>query len=975
MEDAAPPPVVPVRSSAQAHVYHRRRSSLPTPSTHIAKLSSANHVRLKPASSELMSSLISSISNISSPASSPFEDLPSLGASYSTPTSPSSHHTTFANVRSGAYGRNSKGLSNASSRGFGMDYGAYTHSNNSRDQDLLHPDDAADPPIVRTSRPPSGLLPHTAPLTSSLDFSNPLKKFVKSGSKSAGSKSRRESIDSSNTGQLSSDCGHAGDMTTSKVSATNELGTPAGTARGSTCKPSANRASGFAKGVLDADSRPGQEQGIGLGLGFEGLKGRQDQPRVFSEPLFATALIDEEPIFYKQSTPSPKNAPADASPDLARLSPSFSTSQADIEATGGGNLVPRRDSSMHKTGNLAIRKRLPIRASSQPSPVGKKHMKPEDQNSVAYDPYDLTEEDEVTKRIEELREQKRKRDRPTALEPSGLHLRRSPFSSPEVTTTLNHNDTASLNRPASVHAPQAANIASKPVSEDEFAPSPSIAQMKGRRDGIARVSSLTGKPTESPFATFSKDAQPSQPQRSNSFLRRLSPSSPASTDPHHRTVSYGLSKTQETTSSSRSSLAGIEIRPSTADSIGNAVHAYLSSPRLSQKIPHPSTGRIISFSEVGDPNGFAVFCCVGMGLTRYITAFYDELARTLRLRLITPDRPGIGESEPYPDGTATTLGWPDDIYAICQALKITKFSLLAHSAGAIYALATALRMPQHIRGRVHLLAPWIPPSQMSNFGSPKGSAPTGAVPTSQRILRALPTPFLKAVNSSFMSATSASINSSLPKSPRRNKRTASNNSSARATPAPSGRDTPAPANIQDPLIRDYSCVFNCNGGAKSPEIKPVSTVPESLETKFYSTMTTNALEKERQTLYDKRLTHAIWDLATTSANPAVDLMVCLERRQVIGFRYVDITRAVVIHHGSKDSRVPVDNVKWLGQIMRRCEVRILEGEGHGLMASATVMGSILMEMAKEWEDWTRVTQGKGDGKKKTSESRSSEKGV
>jgi pimeloyl-ACP methyl ester carboxylesterase len=47
-----------------------------------------------------------------------------------------------------------------------------------------------------------------------------------------------------------------------------------------------------------------------------------------------------------------------------------------------------------------------------------------------------------------------------------------------------------------------------------------------------------------------------------------------------------------------------------------------------------------------------------MGLTRYITAFYDELALTLKLRLITPDRPGVGDSEPYSDGTATPLSWP-----------------------------------------------------------------------------------------------------------------------------------------------------------------------------------------------------------------------------------------------------------------------------------------------------------------------------
>ena len=123
-------------------------------------------------------------------------------------------------------------------------------------------------------------------------------------------------------------------------------------------------------------------------------------------------------------------------------------------------------------------------------------------------------------------------------------------------------------------------------------------------------------------------------------------------------------------------------------------------------------------------------------------------------------------------------------------------------------------------------------------------------------------------------------------------------------------------------------------------------------------------EKARQATYDIRLTSAIWSLATKKANPAVDLLVCLERRQTIGFRYVDITRSVVIHHGSKDSRVPVENVKWLGKLMRRCEVRVLDGEGHGLMASAVVMGNVLVEMAQEWEDWQRVVQGKRASEKK-----------
>lgn len=282
----------------------------------------------------------------------------------------------------------------------------------------------------------------------------------------------------------------------------------------------------------------------------------------------------------------------------------------------------------------------------------------------------------------------------------------------------------------------------------------------------------------------------------------------------------------------------------------------------------------------------------------------------------------------------------DDVYAICQALKINKFSILAHSAGAIYALATALRMPQHIRGRIHLLSAWIPPSQMNVFGASENRPPTNAIPTSQRILRALPTPILKAANSSFMTATSSSITSSLPKQ-RRGKRRSNQN---RDAPALAHADKENVEEGPEPATGDLERVRGAERmGTQDKEVLAAAA--------------TAVADKERQVTYDTRLTHAIWDLATTGANPAVDLLVCLERQHSIGFRYVDITRPVVIHHGSRDSRVPVENVRWLGKTMRRCEVRVLEGEGHGLMASAGVMGAVLMEISKEWEDWMRVTGG------------------
>ncbi|KAL6710375.1 hypothetical protein ACN47E_009321 [Coniothyrium glycines] len=403
----------------------------------------------------------------------------------------------------------------------------------------------------------------------------------------------------------------------------------------------------------------------------------------------------------------------------------------------------------------------------------------------------------------------------------------------------------------------------------------------------------------------------------------------------------------------------IEERPVSLDSIDIDVQSFLNSSRLSQKIRHPQTGRVISFSEVGDPQGYAVFVCVGMGLTRYVMAFYDQLALTLKLRLITPDRPGIGGSQIDPN--ATPLNWPDDVLVICQALKISKFSLLAHSAGAIYALATSLRMPQHIRGRVHLLAPWIPPSQMAPIGLSQASPPTQQLPRSQRFLRALPPSLLKVANATFLSATSASLQRTGPK----------NSTKAR-------RKSIAPQAVQSqeprPSLKEnrrQSMMLMDQIQPNASSLTLTNPTDPNHEQRLQEAL--SLAECERQRAFDERLTFAIWDRATAHANPATDLMVCLETKQTIGFRYEDINRPVVIHHGSKDSRVPADNVRWLGKLMRKCEVRILDGEQHGLMASAQVMGNVLTEMAADWEDWMSMTLGKEGERKAVSRRRTAEK--
>lgn len=429
---------------------------------------------------------------------------------------------------------------------------------------------------------------------------------------------------------------------------------------------------------------------------------------------------------------------------------------------------------------------------------------------------------------------------------------------------------------------------------------------------------------------------------------------------HRRRISTQLRRSSTLTSSSP------EVSTIETKAISEEVDAFLGAPRLTQKIRHPRTGRTIAFSEVGDPNGFVVLCCVGMGLTRYITAFYDELARTLKLRLITPERPGVGESQSLPDGPTPPLSWVDDVAVICSTLDITRFSLLAHSAGAIYAFATALKMPQYVRGRIHLLAPWIPPSQMPKGALRTDSQPLANLPFSHRILSVLPSPILKVANSRFLSATSASVEPRGFLTSKKMKHLEGLDAAFASSMQDLSRhsiESRQQAGIQSSDNASQSCYQANNDTLVSQGVISRTSISErklsptssrAQRPSLSRPMSPQLSSEARQALYNTALTHRIWSLSTLNANPALDLLVCLERRRTIGFRYPEVTRSVVIHHGAQDTRVPLDNIKWLQTVMKRCELRVIENEGHGLMASASVMSTVFTEIAKEWEEWEKI---------------------
>lgn len=417
----------------------------------------------------------------------------------------------------------------------------------------------------------------------------------------------------------------------------------------------------------------------------------------------------------------------------------------------------------------------------------------------------------------------------------------------------------------------------------------------------------------------------------------------------------------------RASRDGTMSSISSTEDIGNDDHAhlevdtFLASPRFSQSTTEPRTGRKISFSEVGDPNGAAIFVCVGMGLSRFITIFYDDLATSLRLRLITPERPGIGDSDAYQDPTASgPLHWHQDILAICKQLHITRFSLLGHSAGAIYALSTAFVLPTFVHGSVYLLAPWIPPSQFSSIADPvllpepTTAAVTASLPRSQRLLRFIPVQVLKAANATFLGLNTGSMS---PPNKRSSERRASSSSSPGPSPSRSRKVMTTLAENTDDLTEQEAGGNNQLNmtATASPTDAEFTIASEALSASEHHS-------HARRNVYSSLLSEKIWALATQDTNPSVDLLVCLEREKSVGFRYVDVQQRVVMVHGDQDKRVPVDNVRWLAAQMKHrhstgqaglastssgCELRVLADEGHGLMANAVVMANVLTEISRE----------------------------
>lgn len=105
-------------------------------------------------------------------------------------------------------------------------------------------------------------------------------------------------------------------------------------------------------------------------------------------------------------------------------------------------------------------------------------------------------------------------------------------------------------------------------------------------------------------------------------------------------------------------------------------------------------GRTLGYRDYGSPDGTVVINCHGGLVCGLDVAPFDATARELGLRIVSPDRPGLGGSSPAPG--RRTSDWAADVRALLDALDIDRAAVLGWSMGGQYALSCAALLADRI---------------------------------------------------------------------------------------------------------------------------------------------------------------------------------------------------------------------------------------------------------------------------------------
>ena len=124
-------------------------------------------------------------------------------------------------------------------------------------------------------------------------------------------------------------------------------------------------------------------------------------------------------------------------------------------------------------------------------------------------------------------------------------------------------------------------------------------------------------------------------------------------------------------------------------------------------------GRRIAVDDRGDPNGRPVLYVHGTPDSRLARHPDDGIAGALGIRLVAADRPGIGDSDPDPAATPTSVA--ADHVGVLDHLRIERVAVVSWSAGSVTALALAGGHPDRVSS-LTLVAPLVPADAYGDEG-------------------------------------------------------------------------------------------------------------------------------------------------------------------------------------------------------------------------------------------------------------------
>lgn len=431
--------------------------------------------------------------------------------------------------------------------------------------------------------------------------------------------------------------------------------------------------------------------------------------------------------------------------------------------------------------------------------------------------------------------------------------------------------------------------------------------------------------------------------------------------------------------------------PSSTPTTNEEITRYLRSARLTRLLTlrrPPNHHLVVSLADVGSEDGHPVVIYLGLGSVRYLVALYDDLAASLGLRLICIDRWGLGKTGEVSDSRRGFREWSYVVEEVLDQLGIGKFSMIAHSAGTPYALASSIRLDSRLHGTIQLLAPWVGSAAESPANAYKWLkfVPSSLIKTAQAAewkmqgwrLGKNPKVQAKGVGfdpraplSSESAATSPIFSTFHADITQQEDEEACRHPTYRTSPSviSSERDI----SFEDAADTTFLSTPTQSRSRKTSADTPAGhcfepradSVPTRLVRKTSTTLKATPIRGasiRSQTNIPKNTVKLDLGTALMRASHAEslkggtsDLLAILQKTgKVLELSYSDISHPVRVWHGLKDDKISLQSVLSLETLIPHCKVNVIPGADHSLMTNVVVFVQVLQAIAGEWEISSRL---------------------